>query len=136
VVELPWAADSCPWVAKLRTVMTINCWHGADPPFILAAFAECKLAELMQPSFCLELRGPRGKGSAGVLRPWAPPAVKRIRRFPMILRSGVKLRPLWAVDFSAGSFAEPQVRRLDPERRRGEGLSLWPPLHAQVYWLI
>jgi hypothetical protein len=31
VVELPWAADSCPWVGKLRTVLpTINCWYIRD----------------------------------------------------------------------------------------------------------
>jgi hypothetical protein len=24
VVELPWAADSCPWVGKLRTVLPLT----------------------------------------------------------------------------------------------------------------
>jgi hypothetical protein len=27
VVGLPWAADSCPWVGKLRTVLPLTVWY-------------------------------------------------------------------------------------------------------------
>ena len=85
----------------------------SDAPFFLAASAECKLIDLMQPDFSLELRAPRMamfKAEGGVLRSYAPPKVRRVCQFPLLLKAGVKLRLIFGVDFSADSFKEPLVR--------------------------
>lgn len=82
----------------------------SDVPFFLAAFAECKLIDLMQPDFRLELRDPHRAVSKGVIKPYGPPRVKRMNQFPHLLTAGVKLRIMFGVDFSADSFKEPLVR--------------------------
>jgi hypothetical protein len=88
------------------------CWGtcASDVPFFLAARAECKLIDLMQPDLSLELRGPRGAASMGLLKHFSTPRVKRVKQFPHLLTAGVKLRVIFAVDFSADSFMEPLVR--------------------------